>query len=157
MKAYQISDVEKKPEMPDFEISEMKERGLITGSYVFGGWKKAKGSDIDILLLRDNEYMKSIDKYLVAASGSISDGTTYRAYYAHNNGVYFNLIVAEREKEFNAWKKAHEFLLHLKIQSSDFAELLKIKKFRVQQFQLLRETFGWKEYFEDKKIDEIEF
>ncbi len=141
MRKFQIEGVDRLNKLPKSYLNEMKEFGLITGSVVFGGWTKE--SDIDIIFVRNNKFMAKIQNYIIPASGSINDGANFYAYYAKYEDFYLNLIVTENEDQFNVWKKSHNLLMDLKKHSPLFAKQLENKEFRVKQFQLFRETFGW--------------
>lgn len=148
MKIHQIKDADRLPELPRQLLKKLDKIGLRTGSAVFGGWIKGI-SDIDYILVKDDDFLEEISEYIINAGGSVNDGASFYAYYAKYEKYYLNLIVVEEKKYFDAWKDAHNLLMGLIKHSPTFKELIKEKEFRVKQFQLLRETFGWKYNIED--------
>ena len=141
MKEIQIKETEKLEELPRKLFDKINNVGLLTGSKVFGGWKK--GSDIEYIFVKDLDLMKELAKYIIPASGSVSDESSFYACYARYKGSNLNFIVVEHQKHFDAWKDAHDLVITLIETNEVFKVLMEIKEFRVKQFQLLREVFGW--------------
>ena len=148
MKDFQIDDVRNLNELPNDLFIKVRKIGLLTGSAVFGGWVE-NISDVDYIFVEDKNLMNELAQYIVPASGSVKKGTSFRAFYANYLDFRLNLIVVKDQKHFDAWKEAHDLTVSLIENNEVFKVLMKVKKFRVKQFQLLREVFGWSYNIDD--------
>jgi len=142
MNHYQVKALKEKPELTKELFLKINDVGLLTGSKVFGGWNK-KHSDVDYIFVYEKELCDELLEYSVNATGSVSDDHTFCASYAKYKDFNLNFIIVKDQASFDSWKKAHDMVIEFNEKSSVFADLMKDKLFRVKQFQLIREYYGW--------------
>ncbi len=155
MRPHQIATCKALNELPKELFDLVKKKGLVTGSIVFGGYKE--GSDVDFIIFKGDFDFEKFNKYITPASESVVGGSFY-AFYGRYKDFLLNFIVTKDQSQFDAWKKAHNLVVEMVDKSETFAELMKEKKFRVKQFQMLRDHFGWAvKKIDRENINDLEF
>jgi len=140
MQEYQIRILKTYPEVTDELFYKITKAGLLTGSKVFGGHKD--GSDIDYIMMYDEKLTHELLPYSFYSEGSVTNSSTLFTFYVRYKGDYINVIVTKLEEDYSSWIRTHDLVIELN-HSSKFKKLMQDKKFRVEQFQLIREQFGW--------------
>jgi len=129
-----LNELNEKEEIPNDLFSKINTLGTITGSVVFGGFNKKK-SDIDIVLLYDNLLCNDIKPYtvnfLLYNDNYNIINNEFTSVYIKKNGMIFNLILIKTENNLNAWLDAHNLVVSLIKNNSEFKNLMTIKKNRV--------------------------
>jgi len=130
--------LESKKECPPELIDNLLKYGVLTGSYVFGGFVKGK-SDIDIILKPEHYNYDEYDPYHIFLSGSVDDEHEC-AYVKTKDGV-FNVLLIESDKRRRCWVKATKIMLKIK-KIPSMAKAFKLKQNRITQMGALRAIIG---------------
>jgi hypothetical protein len=106
--------------IPDYLTDIIRSEGVITGSYIFGGYDPDK-SDIDILLPRDVEYKneygeirhfseRTFENYMVYVSQDYRDTEFTTVYVKTRKGMILNLFMFYDNSDFRLWCKATKLM-----------------------------------------------
>jgi len=141
MQEYQIRILENYPELTDELFNKITKAGLLTGSKVFGGYKF--GSDNDYIMMYDEKLIRELRPYSFYSEGSMTNSSTLFTFYVRYKGDYINVIVTKLEEDYDSWVRTHNLVIDMINGCYEFEVMMREKKFRVAQFQLIREHFGW--------------
>lgn len=139
----------------DKAMKEIMKVGVVTGSYVFGGYDK-KESDIDIIL--PMKYSSEIYAPMVYISMEYVEEEGYTSFYIKDSKKkIYNLLFMENNEIYNIWVKSTNDLVSMS-KIKPFKKLLKKKQNRVLLFETMKEINGgrldrMKTNFDKPKLD----
>ena len=143
MNAYDIAQTKKLIPLTDEEFELINEKGISTGSYVFGGFIKGI-SDIDIIFHNfDITEIKDYDKKIyVPDNDSSKNEISIKSVYALGPEKYpLNLLFIKEDKElYKEWKRAARLMIKLK-KIPKLARQFEDKKQRILMFEFLKDNF----------------
>lgn len=132
---------EKQP-IPDDLFNKILKKGNATGSFIMGGYDENK-SDIDFIILDDDNLFNLLKPYSVNSCDYDMNGVSFRPIYVRTKNNTLNLIFVKDQSNIDAWLTAQKLCVKLSAISYEYSKLMNNKEFRIKQFELLRNQFGW--------------
>lgn len=133
---------------------QIKRDGVISGSYVFGGYDK-DNYDIDVLIPPHKaEYYKEAIQHgfaVYSAEDYVDDDSFVSLYLKDPRGRILNLLIFYTMEEFESWEFATQSMKKL-IKIPIFKRLVERKRFRVELFSLLKDNSPAEDYKSNKKM-----
>lgn len=124
-----IEKLRNTPVMPDRFLRLIEKQGMMTGSYVFGGY--VEGSDIDYILPPNFilSFQQILDIGGCYPGGSYSNDV-WRCIYVKTSRGILNLLFFWNEENYQTYKKATLIMVDI-LKNKEIKEAIKIKKNRV--------------------------
>ena len=115
----------------------IKRHGILTGSYVFGGYKKGI-SDIDYIIRDIYLNQQDLSDHFVYHNADYDESDYFAFYVRTHAGRVLNILLMKNKQAFMQWNKATRImhkLLNIPILNKAFRD----KQIRVKMFELLKE------------------
>jgi len=116
--------------------------GYATGSFIMGGYKE-RTSDIDIIILDNTDLFDCIKPYSIPSPHYHMEDVVFSSIYVKSKSIIFNLLFVKDQNNIDAWLTAQKLCVRLNVESTEFRILMDGKDFRVKQFEMLKNYFGW--------------
>ena len=132
-----------KPDIPKGMFKEIKKEGILTGSYLFGGWKE--DSDVDVLLhpKYHKKYSQLIEMgYACYTNTDYCNGDEdikFLSLYVKHNKKVLNLIVFNYIDEYEKYLYATKALKQM-IGIKEFDDAMLVKNYRIKLFEYFKDV-----------------
>lgn len=148
-----INILKNKPYIPYSMEKKIRKDGMLTGSQL---WQViTENSDTDILLPPFYDH-RDFEQYM-AYTGDYFGETFTAIYVKTKQGKLLNLLICHTEFEYLRWKRATMLMVKLN-KIPKMHKAFKVKSFRVQQFELLKDMaeFNMTGHIPKENIDVFE-
>lgn len=115
----------------------IKKHGVLTGSYVFGGWVKG-ASDIDYIIRNTKVDQRDFESHFVYHNQDYDENQYFAFYVRTHAGKVLNILLMRDRQVFNQWNKATR-IMHKLLNIPLLNKAFRKKNIRVKMFELLKE------------------